>query len=55
MSLGANSSKESLGELAASILEIYSAEQLRILYRTFCWQNIVLPEAQNKRNDVMTH
>jgi hypothetical protein len=52
MSLITNYSEEALNEIAASILEIYSAEQLLILYRTFCWQNIVLPEAQNKRNDL---
>ena len=52
ISLSANYSQESISEIAASILEIYPTDQLQILYRTFCWQNIVLPEAQNKRNDL---
>ena len=50
--MSANYSQESISEIAASILEIYPTDQLQILYRTFCWQNIVLPEAQNKRNDL---
>ena len=52
MSLNANYSDESLSEIVASILEIYPVEQLQLLYSTFCWQNIVLPEAETRRNDL---
>jgi len=52
MSLSANYSQKSLVEIVASIFEIYSPEQLRLLYNTFYWQDIVLPAAETKRNDL---